>query len=148
VKNVGDAATKRAMTNFVGPDSVTLKQVVGSARSPVPTVVGGEAIIFVSDTFELPPGTWKMQRFELAVGDRAQNFRLVFELADHGLNASGLRWFPSRLVGGDDADLTSYGDSWPRRAQGFGASGNACVPCRRIGCGAFVANGPMPATSR
>jgi hypothetical protein len=111
LRNVGDAATKQAMTNFVAPLFAELAKVSGSEPRPKP--IRTTKVVFVPATFDLGPGVWQLQRFQVVVPDEPVGVRLRMTISDHGLNASGRRWLPSRLVGLDDADTTTYGDLWP-----------------------------------
>lgn len=118
VLNVGDATTARAQTNFVVPGSIMLTSL---ARDPRPArwshnrVAGqapGYGVYFVAAAFDLPPADWYLQRFRLRLPDNDADVRLLFELSDGRLNATGRRYVPSRSVGGELPDAP-FGTPWP-----------------------------------
>ncbi len=118
VLNVGDAATGRAQTNFVVPGCIVL---TGLARDPRPArwshnrvagLASGFGVHFIAAVFDLPPADWHLQRFRLGLPKEDVSVRLLFELSDGRLNATGRRYLPSRLVGGELPDA-AVGTRWP-----------------------------------
>ena len=116
VLNVGDASADRAMTNFVAPVTFNLLAVTGKPPA-TPTVVGGAPIAFISQTFDLPPGEWRLQRFKLTSLDTDDQTHLTFKFANSRLNSSGGRLLWSRLVAVQEPEH-SWSKPWPSPSAG------------------------------
>ena len=121
IHNIGDAAGERALTNFVVPDCVSLSCYPDSSAKTVldsHNAIAGSApgfrVRFIAGERVLYESMWWQQWFALtvdAIPSSGDGVRLLMEIGDARLNATGRRWFPTLLtVESDDAP---YGSAWP-----------------------------------
>jgi hypothetical protein len=113
VQNVGDGGTAGAQSNFTVPDAIDCRSAPTSAQPRKAVKVAGAPVAFIPAVFAVPPGDYHLQRFRLRVPNSEGCYRLTFTVTDARLNASGRRFLPSRLVGGDLPPSWSCADPWP-----------------------------------
>jgi hypothetical protein len=113
VQNVGDGGSAGAQSNFTLPNTVGCLSAPAWDEPRKAVKVAGAPLAFIPAKFALPPGDYHLQRFWLRVPDSEACHRLTFTVSDARLNASGRRFLPSRLVGGDLPSSLSCTDSWP-----------------------------------
>jgi hypothetical protein len=113
VQNVGDGGTAGAQSNFTVPDAVDCWSAPAWDEPRRAVKVAAASLAFLPAAFAIPPGDYHLQRFRVRVPDTEDCHRFTFTVTDARLNASGRRFLPSRLVGGDLPPSWSCTDLWP-----------------------------------
>jgi hypothetical protein len=120
IKNVGDATALTTQTNFVVPECIAVRGLAEGAKparfshNVTAGVRPGNGVHFIVATFDVAPGNWHLQRFELTLPDTAPTevVRVLLDVSQERFNATGRRRLPVLLIDGDAADVPA-GEQWP-----------------------------------
>lgn len=120
IQNLGDATGETTLTNFVAPDVFELRRSDDPQQDPLTSrneAVGftpDKRVVFFAAERRWYPTMWWMHIFRLKLkrDPSSERLRLMLEVSDDRLNATGSRWCPSYTFSENSSppDLSS---EWP-----------------------------------